>query len=113
MVRFLHPADHHPARIRKVDKDFVIELYFKDIKFPIKVKDIHKIEKNNSIDISVFGFENKEKYPIYTSKNTFIRHVDLLLIGEEGKRHYVPIKGFSIFMYDQTLHCGRKHFCRY
>ena len=38
------------------------------------------------------------------------KHVDLLLIGEEGKRHYVLIKDFNTFMRDDTLHRGRKHF---
>ena len=41
------------------------------------------------LDFSIFGIENKEKYLIYVLKNTFERHVDLLLIGEEGKRHHV------------------------
>ena len=69
-------ADHHSARIRKIDKDFARRLDFKDTKFPVKIRDIHKIEKKNCI--SVFGYEIKEKYPIYVSKNTFKRHVDLL-----------------------------------
>ena len=34
-------------------------------KFPVKVRDIHKIEKKNSISISVVGYEKKKKYPIY------------------------------------------------
>ena len=38
--------------------------------------------------------------------------VDLLLI-REGKRHYVLFKDFNTFMYDYTLHHGRKHFCHY
>ena len=33
-------------------------------------------------------------------KNTFKRHVDLLLIGDEGKRYHVLIKDFNPFMYD-------------
>ena len=41
------------------------------------------------------------------------KHVDLLLVGEEGKRHYVLIKDFNTFMYNDTLHRGRTHFCRY
>ena len=39
------------------------------------------------------------------------KHVDLLMIGEEEKRHYVFVKDFNTFMYDHTLNCGRKHFC--
>ena len=34
-------------------------------------------------------------------------------MGKEGKRHYVLIKDCNTFMYDHTLHRGRKHFCRY
>ena len=68
LVRNLNPADHHPARITKVAKAFDKMLDFKDIKFPIKVRNIHKIEKQNSISISVFGYENKEKHPIHVSK---------------------------------------------
>ena len=41
------------------------------------------------------------------------KHIDLLLIGEKSKRHYVLIKDLNTFMYDHTLHCGRKHFCCY
>ena len=31
LVRYLHPADHHSARIIKADKDFARELHLKDI----------------------------------------------------------------------------------
>ena len=37
----------------------------------------------------------------------------MLIIGEEGKRHYVFIKDFNTFINDDTLHRGTKHFCRY
>ena len=68
----------------------------------------------NSIAISAFGYENKEKHPIYLSKKCCEENcVDLLLVGKEGKKHNVLIKDFNTFMYDHTLHRGRKHFCRY
>ena len=35
------------------------------------------------------------------------------MIGEGEKKHYVLIKDFNTFMYEHTLHRGRKHFCRY
>ena len=69
LVRYLHPADHNTKRITKAHKDFSKKLDFKNIKFPVIVRDIHKIEKKNFIGISVFGYENKEKHPIYVSKN--------------------------------------------
>ena len=76
LVRYLNPADHHPARITE------------DIKFPVKTRDIHKIEKKNSIGISIFGYENKVRYPIYVSKKCCKdKHVDLLLICEGEKKY--------------------------
>ena len=69
----MHPADHHPAKIKKADKDFEKEL--KDIKFSVKYKDIHKIK---NIYISA--------HPIYVSnKCCKDKHVDLLLIGKKAK----------------------------
>ena len=83
LVRRLNLADHNPRRTTKTDKDFAKRLNFKNIKFPVKIRDIQKQEKMNSIGISVFGYENKGKYPIYVSKNCCEeKHVDLLLIGE-------------------------------
>ena len=55
-------------RITKIDKDFAKRLDFKDIEFPVETRDIHEIEKKNSIGISVFICESKEKHPIYVSK---------------------------------------------
>ena len=45
LARYLNPADHDPPRITKADQDFAKKLDFKDIKFTVKVRDIHKIEK--------------------------------------------------------------------
>ena len=74
------------------------------------------MKKKNYIGISVFGFKNNnnKKNPIYVSKKCFEeKHVDLLLIGEEGKRNYVLINDFNIFMHHHNLLRRRKHFCRY
>ena len=76
-VTYLNPADHHPARITKADKDFAKILDLKDINFPVKIRDIHKIKKKNSIGLSIFGYKNEEKYPIYVSKQCCEqKHVD-------------------------------------
>ena len=45
IVRYLHPADHHAVRIRKIDEILTDELYFEDIKSPVKIKNIRKIKK--------------------------------------------------------------------
>ena len=48
-----------PEELEKLQR-FCKKLDFKDIKFIVNVRDIHKTEKNNSIGISVFGYENKK-----------------------------------------------------
>ena len=39
--------------------------------------------------------------------------MNLLLIEKDGKKHYILIKDFNSFMYSQTKHKERKHFCMY
>ena len=39
LVRHINPADHHPARFTKADKDFAKRFDFKDIKFPVKTRE--------------------------------------------------------------------------
>ena len=47
---------------------------------------MQSIIQEQFIGISVFGYENKEKYPIYVSKQCCEeKHVDLLLIGKREK----------------------------
>ena len=93
---------------------FAKKVDFKGIKFPGKIRDIPKIEKKNSTSIIVFGYKNREKHLIYISKKYYEKkHVDLLLIREEGKKRCVFIKYFNTSMYDNTLHHKRKQFCLY
>ena len=95
LVRYLNPAGHNPRRITKGDKDFAKRLDFKVIKFPPKIRDICKIEKKNSIGISIFGYKKKEKYPIYVSTQCCEeKHVDLL-IGDGERNKLCPYQRFQ------------------
>ena len=110
MVRHLNPAGHNWRRITKAKKDFVKRFDFKDIKFPVKIRDVPKIGKKNSIAISVFGNEIKRIYPIYVSEKCCQEeHVNLVLIAQR-KKHCVLVNDFNRLMYDHSLHRGRKHF---
>ena len=78
-------------------------------RFPVKIRDIQKIERKHFIAITVLGYEYKKKYSIYVSKKYCDeKHVDLLLIREEGQNYLVTIKDFNTFIYDHTLN-SRKH----
>ena len=105
LVKYLNLAGRNSARITKAYKYFTKKFDFKDIKFPVKVRDIHKIEKTNSSGISVFGYENKEKHPTYVSKKCGEeKHVDLLLIRYKREKHFLLNKDLNTFMYNRTLH---------
>ena len=112
-IRHINPQEKYPQRIKKVDKPYIEKLDYSSVEFPVSVKHYNKIEKQNSINISVFGYEDKQPYPIYVSKEKYEDHMELLLITENENKHYVLIKDFSKFMYNQTKHKERKHFCMY
>ena len=112
-IRHLNPQDKYPQRIKKVDKQFIENLDYSGIEFPVTTKQYNKIEKQNEININVFGYEDKQPYPIHVSKEKYEDHMNLLLITENKNNHYVLIKDFNKFMYNQTKHKERKHFCMY
>ena len=56
LFRYLNPADHNPRRITKADNNFAKRLDFKNIKFPVKTRDIHKIKKRSLLALAFFFF---------------------------------------------------------
>ena len=112
-IRHLNPQDKDPQRIKKSDKKYIENLDYSGIEFPVTIKQYNKIEKQNEININVFGYENKQPYPIYVSKEKYDNQMNLLLVTEDENKHYVLIKDFNRFMYNQTKHKESKHFCMY
>ena len=110
-IRHLNPHEKDPQRIKKSDKEYVDKLDYSGIEFPVTIKQINKIETQNNIRINVFGYEEKQPFPIYVSKEKFENQMNLLLITKDENRHYILIKDFDKFMYQQTKHKERKHFC--
>ena len=112
-IRHLLPQNTNPQRIKECDKKYVGKLDYSGIEFPVSVKQYNKIEKQNNIRVNVFGYEEKQPYPIYVSKEKFESCLNLLLITKGEVKHYCLIKDFNKFMHSQTNHNGRKHFCMY
>ena len=112
-IRHLNPQDNDPQRIKMTDKQYIEKLDYSSIEFPVTVKQINKIEKQNNICINLFGYEEKQKFPIYISKEKYQDHMELLLITEGENKHYVLIKDFNKFMFSQTKHEHKKYFCMY
>ena len=112
-IRHLNLQGKDPQRIKKVDKGMINELNYDGIDFPVSQKHYNKAEKQNNIRINVFGYEKGQPFPIHISKETFEDQMNLLLITKENKKHYVLIKDFNAFMYNQSKHKERKHFCMF
>ena len=62
-------------------------------------KDFKKIEEKNNICINVFGYENELVFPIYVFDKKFKDSMDLLLLIDDDRSHYVYIKNFNSFMF--------------
>ena len=76
-------------------------------------KEYNKIETQNSIRINVFSYEKEQPFPIHISEEKFEDQMNLLPVTEDEKKHYVLIKDFNAFMYNQTKHKEKKHFCTF
>ena len=75
-------------------------------------KNFSKIEMKNNICISVFGYEDKLVFPIYVSDQKFEDSMDMLLLNDDDKSHYVCIKDFNRFMFHKTKNKNKKWFCK-
>ena len=82
------------------------------MEFPVQEKDFSKIEVENNICINVFGYENKLVFPNYVSDQIFEDSMDLLLLIDDDKSHYVYVKDFDRFMFHKTKNKNKKWFCR-
>ena len=109
-VRLINPTNSHPEQIKKQDKKIAANLNYSNIAFPLDINDYKKIEDRIQMQVNVFGYENNF-YPLYISKTSYDQMLNLLLITEKDKFHYVFIKDFNISIFLRTKHKGRKHYC--
>ena len=101
-----------PQRIKKSDKEYVDKLDYSEIEFPVTIKQFNKIEKNNNININIFGYEDKQPYPVYISEEKYEDHIELLLITKDETKHYVLIKDFIKFMFiKRSMSIGNTSAC--
>ena len=111
-VRYINPVKTHPERITQNDKKLVNDLNYDGVGFPVREKDFSKIETKKYICINVFCYENKLVFPIYNSCQKFENSMDLLLVTDENKSHYVSIKDFDRFMFHKKRNKNKKYFCK-
>ena len=91
---------------------FINKLDYTNVEFPVMIKDIPKVEKQNNINVNVFGWKNSSAFPIYISSFHSTQHKEVINLLFY-KNHYVLINNFNRFMYNYTKHKDKKHFCMY
>ena len=60
----------------------------------------------------MFCYENELVFPIYISAQKFKNSMDLLLLINDGKSHYVCNKDFNALVFHITKNKNKKWFCR-
>ena len=110
-IRHLNPQEKNAQRIKKRDKKTITKLNYDGIDFPLSQKHYNKVEKQNIITINVLAMKMDNHFPFTSPKKH--DQMNLLLITEDEKKHYVLIKDFNAFMYNQTKHTQKKHFCMF
>ena len=116
-VRAINPVKRNPKKITKHDKKIVNKLRYSGIDFPPQENDYKENEERFGIFVNVFGYEgfcrnNSLTYPIYVSKKTHKKYLNLLLITPKNKSHYVFSKDFNRFIFSKTKCKNKKYFCK-
>ena len=97
--------------LEKTIKKIADALDHGNVIFPVAAKDYGKIKDQNDICINVFSYEDKVVCPIYISEKQFDDCMNVLMIHEGDKSHYVYIKDFNRLMFNKTKHKEKKLFC--
>ena len=102
--------NNNPERISKL-KRFEKDFDWSGIGFPVSFKDISKFEFRNQISINSLAIEGKQIY-ICRKGGNHERIINLMIISENNRKHYVAIKSLSrLLSSENTKHKGKEYFC--
>ena len=102
--------DSHPERISTLTR-FEADFDWSGIGFSVSIKDIKKFELKNRISINVLAIEDRQTY-ICRKGGSYEHVINLMLITESNRKHYVAIKSLSRLLSNQnTKHNGKEYFC--
>ena len=114
----------HPESMSNLRK-FTDNYDWSGLEFPVSIKDIREFEINDNILVNVFAIEGRDIY-IHRKTNyqssrdpqgswghyATHRDINLLLISEDGIKHYTAIKSSSrLLSSSNSKHHGKQHFC--
>ena len=78
----------------------------------MKTRDYQIVEERFNINVNALGYQH-QVFPLYVSKKSNEKVLNLLLISNEEKSNYVFIKEFNRLMHSEvkTKSQHKKHFC--
>ena len=76
-------------------KSLLIILIMMGLSFLFEKKILARLRRKKNICINVHCYEKKLTFSIYISDQKFKNSIDLLLLADENKSHYVYIKNFD------------------
>ena len=94
--------------------DININIFYLVVK---QFKDESSITKDHAIHEAMYDInvneDNNEIFPKRLTKQSKTNHIDLLLLCNESKEHYVWINNFSRLCFNVNKHNEKKYFCKY
>ena len=106
----------HLNSLKKDPQMVTLTLDYSGVTFPVSIKDMDKIEKQNKININVLGYSDRNPYPIRNSSEKYEDTLNVLLIVKEEdnqpiKKHFVLNKDVNRFLFNFTKMKTKKYFC--
>ncbi|CAB4408607.1 unnamed protein product [Rhizophagus irregularis] len=114
----LHPVEKNAERISKY-KEYVNELNFKDIEFPVQADEVilRRFERQNpTIALCICEWRDHRLCPIYVTDKDDAegrKIIDLVLISNGEKQHYCWIKNMSRLVNKRTKDGHATFVCRW
>ena len=95
------------SKLRKYENEFD----WSGMSFPVSTKDINKFKTRNRIGINVLALNGKTPY-ICRKGSDYERTVNLMIIEDGEKKHYVAIKSLErLLSMNNSKHKESQHFC--
>ena len=99
-----------PQRVSNLKK-FQDNYDWSGSEFPVSIKDIGKFETRNDISVNVLAVEGRDIY-IHRKGRRAGPEINLLMVSEDGIRHYTAIRSLSRLLSSKNSNTKHKqHFC--
>ena len=99
-----------PQRVLNLRK-FKDNYDWSGLEFPVSIKDIGKFQTRNDISVNVLAVEGRD-ICIHRKGRRVGREINLLMVSEDGIRHYTVIRSLSRLLSSKNSNTKRKqHFC--